>query len=166
MRAARAWWMPDGHTECVGGVPMGAILMLRRSTTVPMLISLILVTLAGLVALVTVRLSADHADNRILPAARTSTLAEPTSDLWPTNASGQTYGTPTGTPYDYREPDLIKVCATNGKIGYSVRVDLEGPTPASPEEALWLQAEQAGKGRVIPVYESDGVTQIGVFICE
>ncbi|MBU4555333.1 MAG: hypothetical protein KJ747_00480 [Actinobacteria bacterium] len=137
--------------------------MLRRFRTVPVLIGLTLVTLAGLAALVTVCVGAYHADNRTLTAARTSV---PTSDLWPTNASGHTYGTPTGTPYDYREPDLIKVCATNGKTGYSVRADLEGPTPASPEEALRLQAEQTGQDRVIPVFESDGVTQIGVFVCE
>ena len=45
-----------------------------------------------------------------------------------------------------------------------MRTDLEEPTPSSPEEALAQQAAQAGKDRVIPVYELDGTTKIGVFI--
>ena len=82
-----------------------------------------------------------------------------TSSLWPINARGQTYG----ITVDNQEADLVRVAATNNKVGYSFRTGLNGPTPSSPEEALRWQAEQAGKSRVVPVYESDGATQIGVF---
>ncbi|MBC7292680.1 MAG: hypothetical protein H5T84_01010 [Thermoleophilia bacterium] len=62
------------------------------------------------------------------------------------------------------EPDLILAEATNGKVGYVLRTELEGQEPGSPQEALAQQAAQAGKNRAIPVYESDGKTVIGVFI--
>jgi len=82
-----------------------------------------------------------------------------TSSLWPINARGQTYGVAVGNA----EADLMGAVATNQKVGYVDRKELNGPKPSSPEEALRWQAEQAGRSRVIPVYESDGVTQIGVF---
>jgi len=89
--------------------------------------------------------------------------ADPRAHLWPMNDSGLTYGAPTETVGGYHEPDLIRVTATNGKNGYSLSTDLAGPTPNSPEEAGRWQVEQGGKDRVIPVYESDGATKIGVF---
>jgi hypothetical protein len=92
-------------------------------------------------------------------AKRASESAAATSSPWPINARGQTYGIAVG----YLEADLVRVVATNNKVGYSLRAELDGPKPSSPEEALRWQAEQAGKSRVVPVYESDGVTQIGVF---
>ena len=90
----------------------------------------------------------------------------PRAHLWPVNDSGLTYGTPTETVSGYHEPDLIRVTATNGKNGYSLSTDLAGPTPSSPEEAVRWQVEQAGKTTTIPVYQSDGVTQIGAFEIE
>ncbi|MDP2232440.1 MAG: hypothetical protein Q8K89_02300 [Actinomycetota bacterium] len=92
-------------------------------------------------------------------AGRVPETTTATSSLWPMNARGQTYG----ITVDNQEADLVRVVATNHKVGYSLRTELNGPTPSSPEEALRWQAEQAGKSRVVPVYESDGVTQIGVF---
>ncbi|TLM99271.1 MAG: hypothetical protein FDZ75_00480 [Actinobacteria bacterium] len=82
-----------------------------------------------------------------------------TSEPWPINARGQTYG----ITVDGREPDLVRVAASNNRVGYSSRAELNGPTPSSPEEALRWQAAQAGKVREVPVYQADGVTQIGVF---
>lgn len=82
-----------------------------------------------------------------------------TSSLWPINARGQTYGVAVGNA----EADLVGAVATNQKVGYALRTELDGPKPSSPEEALRWQAEQADKSRFVPVYESDGVTQIGVF---
>jgi hypothetical protein len=64
------------------------------------------------------------------------------------------------------EPDLILVEATNGKEGYAYRTDLEGPMPSSPAAAVAQQKARGGKPRIITVYEVDGVTQIGVFLCE
>jgi hypothetical protein len=84
--------------------------------------------------------------------------------LWPKNVSGQTYGTPTETVYGYHEPDLIRVEGTNGRTGYAYRDQLAGPEPSSPEQALQWQASQDGVRVVIPVYNADGVTQIGEFV--
>lgn len=83
---------------------------------------------------------------------------------WPTNAEGLTYGSAAlaGSPQD--EPDLIEAEATNGKIGYVLRSDLEGPEPATPQEALQQQAAFAERDQLIPVYKSDGITAIGVFV--
>jgi hypothetical protein len=85
----------------------------------------------------------------------------PATSVYPTNANGQTYGPM--MPH-VEEPDLVRVTATNGKLGYVLRADLEGSVPTTPEEALSQQIAQAGKNRVIPVYQSDGITKIGVFI--
>lgn len=83
------------------------------------------------------------------------------SSLYPTNAKGQTYGPDLPMA---EEPDLIAATATNGRDGYVLRTDLEGPVPSTPAEALRMQAAAAGNDREIPVYESDGTTQIGVFV--
>jgi hypothetical protein len=90
------------------------------------------------------------------------------------NASGQTFGVeggPAGTP------DLISVTGRSpdgGEVsGYARSTDLlwasspdhPGP-PANPEQALQWQQERPEKypnGWDIPVFESDGVTQIGTF---
>lgn len=82
---------------------------------------------------------------------------------WPRNANGLTYGSALNTASSQDEPDLIRVLATNGRTGYVLRSDLE-PSPKSPEDALRQQAAQEGKDEVIPVYESDGIAKIGVFI--
>lgn len=86
--------------------------------------------------------------------------AESTSKPWPMNARGQTYG----ITLNNHEPDLVRVMASNNRLGYSYPADLTGPTPRSPEEALRWQAEQAGKARAVPVYEADGETEVGVFL--
>jgi hypothetical protein len=83
---------------------------------------------------------------------------------WPVNARGQTYGSNIDVGPE-NEPDLILVEATNGKTGYSLKTDLDGPMPKTPEEALaWQEARKGQPPREIPVYLSDGVTKIGVFL--
>jgi hypothetical protein len=88
----------------------------------------------------------------------------PGESVYPTNAAGQTYGVdkPLVT-----EPDLVSVIATNGKHGYCLGSDLDGPadgiTPSTPPEVTEDFNERGLRGYTIPVYESDGVTQIGVF---
>lgn len=84
-----------------------------------------------------------------------------------TNDRGQTYGT-TGSAEG--EPDLIAVEATNGELGYVYREELDeatGETAArdftSPQDALEWQEENRGKTHTLPVYLSDGTTQIGEF---
>jgi hypothetical protein len=85
---------------------------------------------------------------------------------WPTNANGLTYGSALFATSPQDEPDLIAALATNGKVGYVYKSDLDGPAPSTPQEALSLQAASAGKTRVIPVYEVDGSTVIGEFLTE
>ncbi|MDR2722498.1 MAG: hypothetical protein LBB54_02035 [Cellulomonadaceae bacterium] len=68
-------------------------------------------------------------------------------------------------------PDLIKAEATNGRIGYVKQAELDevsGASVSNPEEALaWNKEVETrrtrGESIEIPVYLSDGVTQIGVF---
>ncbi|MHB1342636.1 MAG: hypothetical protein ACYCX5_12895 [Coriobacteriia bacterium] len=96
------------------------------------------------------------------PDARMLVPAAPSWNLWPTNERGQTYGKPQETSAGCHEPDLMMVLATNGKVGYALSADLAGPEPSSPEEAVRWQAERGSEPRTIPVYESDGITQVGV----
>lgn len=92
-------------------------------------------------------------------------VSEETTD-WVVNDEGHTYG----VLNDDGEPDLIAVMTTDDKLGYVWKADLDeadGTTAArtftSPEDALRWQEENAGIVRHIPVYESDGKTQVGIF---
>lgn len=89
------------------------------------------------------------------------------------NAAGQTFGVQTG---DGPTPDLTAVSGVapdgSGVEGYALTADLMsfGPDwpglPHDPDEALAWQEERDEKypnGWDLPVYESDGVTQIGLF---
>jgi len=93
-----------------------------------------------------------------------SAPARDTVTNYPKNGQGLTYGSDSHAKSPQDEPDLILATATNGQDGYVLRTDLEEPMPATPQEALKRQAAQAGKDRVIPVYQLDGTTQIGVFV--
>ena len=86
--------------------------------------------------------------------------------VWPKNDSGVTYGSGLDAVSLEDEPDLIRVQATNGKVGYAYRTDLEGPEPSSPAAAAAQQKARGGRPEVIPVYEVDGITQIGTFLLE
>jgi hypothetical protein len=133
--------------------------MLRRLAIV-----LTLITLAALAVKAFAAPAAEQPDAGDASSdARMLVPADPAWNLWPTNERGQTYGTRQETAAGVHEPDLMRVLATNGKTGYSLSTDLAGPVPSSPEEALEWQAERGSEPRTIPVYESDGVTQIGVF---
>jgi hypothetical protein len=84
----------------------------------------------------------------------------PAESVYPTNAAGQTYG---GDKPLVENPDLVKVLATNGKVGYSLKPDIyPDPDPMTPEEAEEM-TKRGLRGYMVPVYGSDGVTQIGVF---
>ena len=85
----------------------------------------------------------------------------PAESVYPMNASGLTFGA--HQPL-VEEPDLMAVMATNGRVGYCYRTELMGSQqePRTPEEAV-AGNEATLRGRMIPVYESDGTTQIGVF---
>jgi hypothetical protein len=128
--------------------------MLRRLAVVLTLIAL---------AALAVEASAAPAAEQPDPGARMLVPADPAWNLWPTNERGQTYGAPQETAAGYHEPDLMRVQATNGETGYALSSELAGPQPITPEEALEWQAQRGGEPRTIPVYQSDGLTQIGVF---
>lgn len=83
---------------------------------------------------------------------------------WNVNENGHTYG----VANEFGTPDLIAVTAVEGSAGYVWHTDLDDATGASsnfrsPEEALAWQEERRGKTIEIPVYESDGTTEIGKF---
>ncbi|MET4096984.1 hypothetical protein [Arthrobacter sp. UYCu712] len=78
---------------------------------------------------------------------------------WPVNDSGQTYGVQGDSPV---APVLVRVMATNGKEGYAFSMELQGPQPTSPEDAA-KNFSTPRPNRQVPVYLSDGKTQIGVF---
>ena len=92
--------------------------------------------------------------------------------VYGTNANGETYGV---AGEGAEQPDLIAASGVdpNGQRvdGYARKVDLDAfspdhPTlPSNPEEALAWQLERDQKypdGWDIPIYSSDGITQIGV----
>ena len=78
------------------------------------------------------------------------------------------YGVPTEIDGRLAEPDLIRAYATNGKLGFIKNAERKVATgdPSlfkSPQEALRWQ-ESRGDGPVtVPVYDLDGITQIGIF---
>lgn len=71
---------------------------------------------------------------------------------YPTNASGLTYGAHS----DEKMPDLIAAMGVCGRTGYLRAMDLEDPAP-------WVPGAGGTDGRMLPLYESDGVTQIDTF---
>lgn len=75
------------------------------------------------------------------------------------NENGQTYGSASSEEDEL--PDLIAVIAENGKQGYVYKEDFTGEMPKSPDEAAELPKES--DNIVIPVYESDGTTEIGTY---
>jgi len=89
----------------------------------------------------------------------------PTVERFETNARGQTLGE-YGVGLDddpSATPDLLRAVGTNGREGYILTVDAFGaPAGSLPE------AERSGepREREIPVYEADGVTQIGVYLAD
>lgn len=83
---------------------------------------------------------------------------------YPINDNGQTYGPNMGnaTIILGGEPDLILATGENGIKGYVKKVDLEGPQPKTPAEAVIIS--KVAKSREIPLYDVDGETIIGKFI--
>ena len=77
------------------------------------------------------------------------------------NAKGETYGVESP---ENGVPDLIAVMATNGATGYAYSKDLYGgPMPTSPEDAA-QNFNTPRPPREIPVFLSDGETEVGIFL--
>jgi hypothetical protein len=93
---------------------------------------------------------------------------------YPRNAKGLTYGSMQSAATDEQAPALVLVTDTQGENGYVFKTDLDaatGATISSPDQALAWQVKQdamaaAGQTTSIPVYRSDGVTKIGVFLIQ
>jgi hypothetical protein len=85
----------------------------------------------------------------------TATYAQVSTSDWGVNGNGQTYG----VANDDGTPDLIAAIATNGKTGYVYARDLEQPAPTTLQTGT-----PPGPTRTIPVYTSDGHTEIGQFL--
>lgn len=95
--------------------------------------------------------------SRPVPAA-----GEKPAPTYPKNDRGQTFGSDIDAPNPAQGPDLVRVYATNGKVGYVYSEQLNGPSFSSPQAAsAWSAGARVAS--TIPVYESDGVTQIGDF---
>ena len=81
---------------------------------------------------------------------------------YPKNENEQTYGPDLSglNPDEIGVPDLILAQGENGIIGYANKVELEGPMPKNPEEAVKLNNPPP---RAVPLYAVDGETVIGKF---
>jgi hypothetical protein len=84
------------------------------------------------------------------------------------NSQGETYGSAAGATTPPQFPDLIQVQASNGVTGYVKKTDLLGPTPTLQQVLNYPRNSQGNfvapqTSSTIPVYASDGTTQVGVF---
>jgi len=99
-------------------------------------------------------------------AAEPETKQE-TSVKYEINASGQTYN-PEGSVDPNMDPDLIRVEATNGRVGYVESALMHHPPGLSVpvtegEVEAYMSHPLVMDGWSLPVYEADGVTQVGEF---
>jgi len=120
------------------------------------------------------------------PGVATVPIPKPTYEV---NANGLTYGSVKTSDSPANEPDLIAVVTTNdlttadvsrlseaaaakietggGTPGYVLKKDLaeaDGSNVKNPAEAVKWMEGGAKIDHVVPVYKSDGVTQIGQFV--
>ncbi|MER2118859.1 MAG: metal ABC transporter substrate-binding protein [Solibacillus sp.] len=79
---------------------------------------------------------------------------------YPVNDKGETYGPDMGNRMIIEEPDLILAQGENSIIGYAKKVELDGPKPKTPEEAVKLNNAPP---REVSLYDVDGETIIGTF---
>jgi len=80
------------------------------------------------------------------------------------NESGLTYGNSVNRSGEY--PDLIRVEATNGRVGYAYATEIQGENVTFTSDELRAFNERGVFTLYVPVYEADGTTTIGEFpIC-
>lgn len=79
---------------------------------------------------------------------------------YPVNDKGETYGPNMGNMMIIEEPDLILAQGEKSIIGYAKKVELDGPKPKIPEEAVKLNNPPP---REVSLYDVDGETIIGTF---
>ena len=104
-------------------------------------------------------------------AIASSTSRQGTTSPNPTyreNSQGESYGPALSGVPQLQLPDLVPVTATNGVSGFVKKTDLLGPSPTL-QQVLKYPRDSLGNlvgpsnPSVLPVYASDGTTQIGVF---
>lgn len=108
----------------------------------------------------------------LAPAGLGSADAQPAPiPTYATNARGLTYGSAADAISPDAEPDLIRAEATNGRLGYVRKTELDAVDGtaamagfSSPEDALAWQADNAGREFTVAVYLEDGTTVIGEFV--
>ena len=87
------------------------------------------------------------------------------SEVFPTNANGQTYGISTTADSITHYPDLeYGYQSTNGKTGYVRFADMFSPAFGHCEDVKKELNSRGIVGYALPVFESDGVTIIGEFV--
>lgn len=80
------------------------------------------------------------------------------------NIHGELYGIDGDHSQNGMEVDLIQAIGNNGRIGYVKRSDLDGNDVSNPSEVFsYVDKCLDCPGRIIPIYESDGVTVIDSF---
>ena len=85
---------------------------------------------------------------------------------FPVNENGFTYGSIKDACSFETEPDLILAIGSCGTEGYVYAMELYGPMPNSPEEALEIMKQRGTEPKSIPLYTFDGETVIGEFIID
>lgn len=102
----------------------------------------------------------------VSPAPDSTGVPKP-APTYPTNAAGQTYGSAADSNSPENEPDLILVVASNGHEGHASKTALsaaEGTGFTSIADAIAWSEGEGQKDHIVPVYTSDGKTQVGEFI--
>lgn len=79
------------------------------------------------------------------------------------NPAGETFGAASPSVPDEQWPDLVQVVADTGEVGFVRRDDLTGgDSPKTLAEAA-AASKVAEQLRWVPVYASDGKTEVGKF---
>jgi hypothetical protein len=102
----------------------------------------------------------------VVVAVSTTSASGSTGPTYPTNAHGQSYGSAAVAESRSQLPDLVRVQADNGAVGYIQRGDFEGPA-LTRDQVLQLPRDADGNfvepKRTLTVYASDGTTVVGTF---
>lgn len=145
----RCWVSPLG---CVSALGASGGLLTRRPRYIIATCAVAGVISGSIFGIVSASGDADLAPGGLAPPGPAR------GEEWARNLQGQTYGSLMDARTPAEEPDLILVTSDAGELGY-VKRELDGRLPRTPKEA----AEYSPETRVIPVFESDGLTRIGWF---
>jgi hypothetical protein len=105
--------------------------------------------------------------NGALASSNSSQAPTSPNPAYSVNSQGETYGPALDGVPQLQLPDLVPVTATNGVSGYVKETDLVGPSPTL-QQVLKFPRDSQGNfvgpstPSLLPVYASDGTTQIGV----